>query len=890
MIEALDRLKTALADRYTIERELGQGGMATVYLAEDLRHHRKVALKVLRPEIAATLGADRFAREIEVAARLQHPNVLPLHDSGAAAGFFFYVMPYVEGESLRDRLARGGELPIPDAVRILMEVADALSHAHAHGVVHRDIKPDNVMLLGRHAVVTDFGVAKAVTQATGRQILTSTGVALGTPAYMAPEQATADPHQDHRVDIYALGVLGYELLTGRAPFSATTAQEMLAAHITAEPEPLEKYRGAVTPALAHIIMKCLAKKPADRWQTADEVLTQLEPLATPSGGTTPTQTRPVTGLGRLLHWVPWAAGVAAVAVVALVASQLFEPRLLNITISDITQVTREAGVAFQPAISPDGKEVAYVAGPIGAPRLFVRSTVNIVGGAAVRLGDTALGSEWLPSWSPDGELVRFVGCPRNTFGGSSCAMRETGKLGGAVQMVAVPPGGRWSWSPDGARVAFVRGYDTFFTSLVTGTGARRVAVDTARISDIHSLAWSPDVRWIAFVSGFSPSRYSGSLYPSSIWVVEAEGGNPLRVTRGQALNVSPTWLDARHLLFVSNRDGPRGVYVVEVGAQGSRGEPRIVPGVADPHSISYSVGAHKLAYAKFTVRQNIWAYPLGRSVAISIKDGRPVTSSSHVIEDHDVSPDGQWIVYSDNLRGNRDLYKIPLRGGDAVPLTTLPGNESSPRWSPDGREIAFGTSGGPTRLDIGPMMVLPAEGGSPSVLTNSPAGASDEGPAWSPTGLAIAFQSWRSGSSRVWLLSRDSVGGAWHDAVQLTDFHCMGPEWAPDGSGVLCVDNDWNLVFVSPQGRVLWRRASGLANGVWLHCARDGRTIYVHGWHGDGRRGIWAIPVAGGAPRLVIAFDDPALDTPGSFSVDRNSLYLTVSQYESDIWVANLRW
>jgi len=208
-VDVLDTLRQALADRYAIEREVGQGGMATVYLAEDVKHHRKVALKVLRPEIAVTVGAGRFSREIEVAARLQHPNILPLLDSGEAAGFFFYVMPYVEGESLRERLARGGELPVQDAVRILMEVADALSEAHAHGVVHRDIKPDNVMLRGRHALVADFGVAKAVTEATGQQLLTSTGVALGTPMYMAPEQAMADPHQDHRVDIYALGLLGY---------------------------------------------------------------------------------------------------------------------------------------------------------------------------------------------------------------------------------------------------------------------------------------------------------------------------------------------------------------------------------------------------------------------------------------------------------------------------------------------------------------------------------------------------------------------------------------------------------------------------------------------------------------------------------------------------------
>ena len=205
----LDRLKTALADRYTIERKIGAGGMATVYLAEDLKHHRKVAVKVLRPDLAAVVGPERFLREIEIAAKLQHPHILPLHDSGEADGFLYYVMPYVEGESLREKLAREGELPVPDAVKILREVVDALAHAHAKGVVHRDIKPDNVMLSGRHALVTDFGVAKAVSEATGREQLTTAGVALGTPTYMSPEQATADPHVDHRADIYAVGVLAY---------------------------------------------------------------------------------------------------------------------------------------------------------------------------------------------------------------------------------------------------------------------------------------------------------------------------------------------------------------------------------------------------------------------------------------------------------------------------------------------------------------------------------------------------------------------------------------------------------------------------------------------------------------------------------------------------------
>jgi serine/threonine-protein kinase len=287
------RLAAALADRYRIERELGQGGMATVYLAEDLKHHRKVAIKVLREDLAASMGSARFLREIEIAAQLQHPNILPLLDSGDADGFLYYVMPYVTGQSLRERLAREGELPVHEAVRLITEVVDALAHAHEHGVVHRDIKPDNVMMSGRHALVADFGVAKAVSEATGRSTVTTLGVAVGTPAYMSPEQAAADPHIDHRSDIYAVGAMAYELLTGRPPFVGATPQQVLAAHVTEAPDPVGKRRPGIPPALEALIMRCLAKRPADRWQTAGELHAALEPFATPSTGITPVQTQPV---------------------------------------------------------------------------------------------------------------------------------------------------------------------------------------------------------------------------------------------------------------------------------------------------------------------------------------------------------------------------------------------------------------------------------------------------------------------------------------------------------------------------------------------------------------------------------------------------------------------
>jgi serine/threonine-protein kinase len=320
MADALDRLSAALVDRYTIERVLGAGGMATVYLAHDLKHERKVAIKVLREDLSASLGKERFLREIRIAAALQHPHVLPLYDSGEAGDLLFYVMPYVEGQSLRQKLVREGELPVGDAVRILRDVADALAEAHRSGVVHRDLKPENVMLRGRHALVTDFGVAKAVSEATGRQQMTTIGVALGTPAYMSPEQATADPLVDHRADVYAFGVLAYELLTGHPPFTGTTPQQVLAAHVTSAATPVTAHRTTLPPALASLVMRCLEKKPADRPQSAEDLVSQLEGVLTPSGGLTPTTTRPLTGVTLpRMRTGTWAAAAAAIVLVLATA-------------------------------------------------------------------------------------------------------------------------------------------------------------------------------------------------------------------------------------------------------------------------------------------------------------------------------------------------------------------------------------------------------------------------------------------------------------------------------------------------------------------------------------------------------------------------------------------
>jgi serine/threonine-protein kinase len=288
VIDLKEQLQRTLGSTYTLERELGGGGMSRVFVAEELSLGRKVVVKVLPPDLAATVNVERFRREIQLAAKLQHPHIVPVLSAGISDGLPYYTMPLIEGESLRAKIARSGELPIQEAARILRDVLSALSYAHEHGVVHRDIKPDNVLLTGNHAVVADFGVAKALSAATNPgSSLTSLGVALGTPAYMAPEQATADPATDHRADLYAVGAMAYEMLTGQQVFSARSPQAMLAAHAIEKPEPIDKRRPSVPPALSSLIMRSLEKHAADRPQSAGEMLAELEAAVTPSGATPP---------------------------------------------------------------------------------------------------------------------------------------------------------------------------------------------------------------------------------------------------------------------------------------------------------------------------------------------------------------------------------------------------------------------------------------------------------------------------------------------------------------------------------------------------------------------------------------------------------------------------
>jgi eukaryotic-like serine/threonine-protein kinase len=317
-----DELQSALGDAYAIERELPRGGMSRVFAANENALGRKVVIKVLAPELAATLSTERFKREIVLAARLQHPHIVPLLNAGETGGSLYYTMPFVDGESLRDRMSRERRMPIADVSRILEEVASALAYAHEEGVVHRDMKPENVLFFHGQAVVLDFGIAKALSASmnaddqAGR--ITQRGMSLGTPTYIAPEQAAGDPDLDHRADIYALGVVAYEMLCGHPPFAGRSPQQVMVAHATQKPEAISRRRHDTPTELAEIVMRCLEKRPSDRPASASEIARIGG--ATPIAGTRVVM--PGGGAWRIPAWLPWAIAGGATLVAAALALRL----------------------------------------------------------------------------------------------------------------------------------------------------------------------------------------------------------------------------------------------------------------------------------------------------------------------------------------------------------------------------------------------------------------------------------------------------------------------------------------------------------------------------------------------------------------------------------------
>ncbi len=543
MTSPSERLAAALAERYRIERELGQGGMATVYLAHDLRHDRRVALKVLRAELAAVIGAERFLAEIKTTANLQHPHILPLFDSGTADSFLYYVMPYVEGESLRDRLNREKQLPVDEAVKVATEVAGALDYAHRHGVVHRDIKPENILLAEGQALVADFGIALAVSTAGGGTRMTETGMSLGTPHYMSPEQAMGEREITPKADVYALGCVLYEMLLGEPPFTGPTAQAIVAKVMTEKPAPIVARRPRVPGHVEDAVFTALEKLPADRFATAAEFASAL---ANPGAQTHRRTDAPGAQAGGggaarpwLGDWRSWAA--LALATAGIVASAVFVSRresgrdaLAGVAFA---QQTFAPQAIFNARFAPDGKTIVYSAALEGnTPHLFVirpdYPEPSPIGPPDTHLlaissqGDLALlvGARFVRHRLFEGTLARMPlggGAPREIQAGvreadwspNGSALAIIHEVGGKDRLefpighVLYESPGYLSdlrVSPTGERIALFEHpyrWDDRGEVIAVDLAGRRTVL-TQGYDGLEGLAWAPDGRTVLFAGSF----------------------------------------------------------------------------------------------------------------------------------------------------------------------------------------------------------------------------------------------------------------------------------------------------------------------------------------------------------------------------------------------------
>jgi serine/threonine-protein kinase len=824
MTTPTDRLSRSLADRYRIERELGAGGMATVYLAHDVRHDRKVALKVLRPELSAILGAERFLAEIKTTANLQHPHILPLHDSGEADGTVFYVMPYVEGESLRDRLSRERQLPIDDAVRIAREVADALDYAHRHGVIHRDIKPENILLHDGRALVADFGIALAVSRSDGGTRMTETGMSLGTPHYMSPEQAMGEREITAKSDVYALGCVLYEMLTGEPPFAGPTAQAIIARVLTEEPRSLTLQRRTIPAHVEAAVLQALAKLPADRFQRATDF---AEALATPGfAATVGTAAPAVRSAGPPFRrsavtvvFAGTAVVFAALAAWGWLRAQAAERRPTTwhyVSLGDsVTLVTdypamalspdgstlvfkdnRQNGLlwmkrrdqldpvpipgterAQNPSFSPDGEWIAFVADG----RL---KKVRPTGGATTTLADSAAVGYGGAAWLDDGTIVYAVttlaGLRRVSAAGgtSTMALQDTNLAGGGIGMPVPLPGSRgvlFQLCSSGCVSMSIHVLDLH-------TGTQKLLFD-----DVAQATYLPNghllyVRrdGVAVAAPFDLDRLevTGEAVPVLEGVeVRALGGFALFTTSmsGSAVYVRGSGASTDNVLVRVDRAGT--ITPIDTGWSG------------EFNSLSLSRDGRRLAVGIGAGSGlNIWVKPLDRGPATRLtfgnRDRRPAWSA-----------DGRFVAFIRDSANTSAVHAGPSDGsGPDRPIARIDRMVQEVAWSPDGRWVVVRTDN--TLSGAGDLVGVPLDGDTTTV----PLAASEFSelhPAVSPDGRWLAYVSNESGENEVYVRP---FPGAHTVRWQISNGGGTSPVWAPNGDELfyLGADNRLTAARVQP--------------------------------------------------------------------------------------------
>ncbi len=696
-----DRLAAALAGRYAIERELGAGGMATVYLAHDVRHDRKVALKVLRPELSAILGAERFLAEIKTTANLQHPHILSLFDSGEADGLVYYVMPYVEGESLRGRLAHAKQLPIEEALRIAAEVADALSYAHAHGVIHRDIKPENILLHGGHALVADFGIALAVSRSDGGTRMTETGMSLGTPHYMSPEQAMGEKEITPAADVYALGCVTYEMLTGEPPFTGPTAQAIVAKLLTSDPEPVTTLRKTVPAHVEAALETALQKLPADRFASASAFAEALgNPDARTHGRTDARRTSIAGATGPWRRRFQLAAAVGIVAL-AVAAWGWLRPRPTPSTSRERVVLWQHAlgrlldpGMsleATQAAIAPDGSSIVYIDSTGGAFHLM-RKLRNAAEATLLPGTEGALS----PFFSPDGRWIGF-----STEDGSLKKIPVEG--GGAVTLArrADPTYSTAAWLDDGTIV--FGGKAGLNRVSAEGGGSHMLLPDTAQERTSALTIWPlPGSRGILYTK--CPDNCA---LQSEIHVIDLRTGDDRRLVA----NAAGAWYSPTGHLLYADRNG--GLYAEGFDLGRLRTTTGPMPVIDDVVPGSFTISAsgsvlYETTGAGAASAQLVWVS----------RDGNAVPLDSTWLGDFHypaLSPDGKSLAVS--LRDQSTQLWIRRSDGTRQKLTEEGTTNWRPSWTADGRSVVFSSNrhGGGTE-DAFDLYQTTTDGSSPARL------------------------------------------------------------------------------------------------------------------------------------------------------------------------------
>jgi serine/threonine-protein kinase len=800
----LERLTGTLADRYRIERELGQGGMATVYLAEDLRHKRKVALKVLKPELAAVLGAERFVQEITTTAALQHPHILPLFDSGTADGFLYYVMPYIQGETLRSKLNRETQLGIDEALKITTEVADALDYAHRHGVIHRDIKPENILLHDGRPMVADFGIALAVSAAAGGR-MTETGLSLGTPHYMSPEQATAEKEITARSDIYSLAAVLYEMLSGNPPHTGASAQQIIMKIVTEDAADITRIRKSVPSHVAAALARALEKLPADRFARASDFAAALANPAFVAA--TAARTVAVRGGASLasppLRALPLTAavGLGCAALGLLTGWLLWRPkppvfppivRRHAMALPDTAPLTDVSGSAI--AIARDGSALAY-ASRVGVMLRYA----DRVGFVAVPGGRRAV----LPFFSPDGQWLGYLN-------GSSLV--KVPLAGGTPVRICDPCNGfGYDWGADDTVRYYTAPPEDGNARVLMAVSARGgrpylfARADSGSGELFRSPHLLPDRRTVLF------SLFTGRS--SRLGALDLRTG---AITRFDQPGFTPQWVEAGFIVL-GNPDGTLIALPFDADRVRPTGPPiTLARDVWQPDG--YVARAAVSASGAIVYAQAAGSAP--RQLTLVSRAGQETSLGipARAFANPRFSPDGRRVAVdiTDPAGSGRDVWMLDISQRTFSRLTT-DGISNRPVWTPDGRRLVYSSNDD--------LWWMEADGSArPESLLI--AGGNRFAGTVTPDGRAVVFQEASSSNEGIRLLAFDSAPAA--RMLIPAAFGESAPELSPDGRWLAYQSDETGQmqVYVRALLGAGARVPVSLGRGTEPAWARSGRELF----------------------------------------------------------------